>query len=414
LLVVGCSALSTGELTIVLDWAGRCERALELQLLLPAPLAPGFAWAGRVRTYTPRGGEGAVREMVTALCEARPDLVVIADLLLFHSAPYELGAPLDGFLHEALAGGPVAALDLYDWDRRGRALECYGARRFAGVSPLPAPLLRLLPTPYLASAASTPGHGRYAMMQDAGPRSDAERAATRRDLGLDGGKVVLALTSPWQHVAQFLAGAEGVTRFFPALMLRLLDLSAQQVGGAVTLVHVGPAAINVPDDVRSLRYRHVAQMPPSEFKRLLGAADLLLSPNCIASSVLRAASRRVPCAALWASADVGEPPPRPARTAPQRALAAYLDRACPAYGFLVWPLGLRQALGEILTDNPYRDVQAYFDILDADTAVDGLAAALTDPSVRDRIGGGQQRYFDVLRTMDSPEEALRQMLDGRS
>ncbi len=409
---MGCSGFSTGELTIALDWAHRCGRRLDLRLLVPDSIAPQVDWAGQVRTFAPHGGDASVRAMIAALSEVRPDLVLICDLLLFHSAPYELGASLDHFLARALDGGPTAALDLYDWDLRGRALECYGSRRFAAAPTLPSSLRRLLPSPYLSPAPSAPGRGRYAMMQDASPLSEGERVDARRQLGVDGGRLVLVLTSPWQHVAQFLKGAEGVTRFFPALMLRLLDLAAQRAGGRVTLVHVGPAAINLPDDVRTLVYRHVAQMAPPEFRRALGAADLLLSPNCIASSVLRAASLRVPSVALWASADVQARSGSVARTGPQQALAAYLDRACPAYGFLVWPLGLRTSLGEILEGNAYRGVQAYFDVLDPDAAVDGLATALTDASFRDGIRQGQQRYFSELATMDPPGEALRRLLEG--
>ena len=369
-----------------------------------------------------------MQQMIRAVDGTRPDLIVIADLLLFHSAPYELGASLDAFLQHALATCRVAALDLYDWDRRVAMLECYGAYRFANSAPLPTGVARLLPSPYLSQGRSTPGRGRYAMMQDAAPLSSAEKAAVRKELGLERGRLVLVLTSPWQHVAQFLDGAQGVGKYFPALMLRLLDLAAEGVGGDVTLVHLGPAGINLPEDVRTLKYRHVPQMLPPLFKRLLGATDLLVSPNCIASSVLRAASMRVPSVALWASRDVtslesafrrggppcppdaGSPCPLGEESAPRRALRAYLERACPAYGFLVWPLGLRQALGEIMEGNPYRDIQAYYDVLEPDAAVDGLVQALSSPVFAEEIRHRQQRYFDVLSALDAPEEALRSLL----
>lgn len=420
LLVLGCSALSTGELTIVLDWARRCRRPIDLQLLVPSPLAPHLAWAGRVVPYPPGAGDRSIEAIAGAVESLRPDLFVIADLLLWHAAPHELGASLAPVLGRALtACGRVAALDLYDWDARSAVLECYGRARFATAPAMPPAVSRLMPSPYLAPARSGAGRGRFAMMGDGAPLSNEERAAVRRELGADGRPLVLTLTSPWQHVAQSLPDASGVTRRFPALMLRLLDEAASRAGDA-TLIHVGPAAITVPGDVAHLRYQHVAQMPPDRFRRVLGAADLVLTSNCIASSVVRGASMRVPVATLRLEApslderertgEVLRPRTEPGTRAGQ-ALATFLREATPVYGFLVWPLGLRRAMRSILEHNPFEAIQAHFDAMAPDAAVDGLARLLTDPARRDDLRQAQDRYFAILaRETDDADTALEAVL----
>ena len=53
-----------------------------------------------------------------------------------------------------------------------------------------------------------------------------------------------------------------------------------------------------PETCPNLRYEHRAQLPPGDFRALLGSADLYASPNCPASTAVRAASLRVPVALL--------------------------------------------------------------------------------------------------------------------
>jgi hypothetical protein len=189
-------------------------------------------------------------------------------------------------------------------------------------------------------------------------------------------------------------------------MLRLLDEVAGRIG-AVTLLHLGPAAINLPADVARLRYHHVAQMPPDRFRRILGAADLVLTPNCIASSVVRGASMRVPAAALRLGRAAGAAGAGGAATPAQSALASFLREAAPVYPFLVWPLGLHDAMLSILEDNPFAGIQAHFDVLEPDRAVDGLVRLLIDPAARDEIRHAQAAYFAVLaHDLDEADDAL--------
>jgi hypothetical protein len=407
LAVLGCSGYSTGELTLALDWAKRCRRDVALTILVPKTLAPSVAWTGaRVVTFPQRGGFLGLSRVRRTLADSPPDALLLADLLLFHDAPYEFGLSFAVLADPQHVPYRVLGLDLFDWDARGRRLDLHGVRRFAGVPDLPAGVGRLMPSPYLAPGPSTPGRGRYAMMEDGTPMSDAERAAAREELGLGSGKVALVVTSPWQHLARMEEGARHVTNHLPALLLRVLDLAARRLGG-LTLVHLGPAPMVVPPDVTGLSYRHVPQLPPGPYRRLLGCVDAVVTPNCIGSSVIRAASLRVPVASFRVGRAVEGPPPGEPRTPAQSALHAYLQAVCPTYGFLVWPLGLQEGMEEVLRDNPFSSVQRHLDLLAPDDAVDGLWRLLSDPAEADGVRHDQARYFSVLRDgVNSPEEAL--------
>jgi hypothetical protein len=404
--VLGCSGTTTGELTLALDWVKRLRRPVGLTTLVSALVAPAVRWAGPVVTYPARGGFLALSRIKRTLADVDPDLILVADLLLFRGAWLELGVPLDGVVAPYVEDGRVVGLDLYDWDRRQGLLDFHGEAVCASWPGVPQEVGRLMPSPYLAPGPCVPGRGRYAMMEDEGPLSAAEKRCVRDELGLGPGRLVLTTTSGWQHVAQQEKDAAPVARHFPALMLRLLDLAARGAG-EVTLAHVGPGPMVVPPDVTGVHYRFLERLPPDRFQALLGAADLLLTSNCIATTAIRAACRRVPVASLFLGAAVATPPPCDNGSPPARALDTYLRATCPTYPFHVWPLGLHRGMESIFEDNPFSALQERLDLLRPEAVVEGLHRLLVDGGRADALRGVQADYFRLLgSTLGSPDDAL--------
>jgi hypothetical protein len=410
LAILGCSALTTGELTLALDWARRCKRPLELTLVVSRLMAAQVKWAGPVRTFPGRGGILVYSRIRDIVAELNPDALLLADVLLYKGIHYELGVNLDPLVDDWLSRFRVLGLDLFDWDANSRIIDCQGETHFSSARPLQQGIARLLPSPYLAPAPSSPGRGRYAMMEDAQPLAATDRAAIRESLGLGSGPVVMFTSSPWQHLAEKEKLTARVASHFPALMLRLLDLAARPLGG-VTLVHLGPADMAIPPDVKGIRYRHFPQLPPEDYRRLLGTADLLLTPNCIATSAIRAASMRVPVAALYMGSPVQHAPAVEGSDA-QRALATYLQATCPTYAFRAWPLGLHAVMSRILQNNPFAAMQRHLDVLDPDAAVDGLSHILRDSSDADALRHQQANAFRAMAGVGTPDDALNAALEG--
>lgn len=410
LTVLGCSATTTGELTLALDWVKRCTRPLDLTIMVSAVMAPRVQWAGHVVTYPTRSGFFTRSRIRQTLKELSPDVLLIADMLLLKGVHYEIGVSLDSVVAECMVDRKVVGLDLYDWDTNAARIDCYGECLFADNHSFPFSMTRLMPSPYLPPGPSTPGRGRYAMMEDGIPLSNHEKQAVREELGLGSGKVVLVTTSPWQDVARQEVHIGRVATHFPALLLRLLDHAVRSCG-PVTLAHLGPMPWTLPDDVHHVVYRHIPQMPPAQYHRLLGVADLVLTGNCVGTSVIRAASMRVPAVSLFMGQAV-QTPPELGGSHPQQALSAYLKAVCPTYAFRVWPMGWHRLMNAVMQDNPFRGIQVHLDVMDPDGAVEGLRRVLVEPCAADELRQAQERYFSLLTTtMGSADQALDAVLE---
>jgi hypothetical protein len=401
--VLGCSGSTSGEVTLALDWVGRCKRPMELHAVVgKACVKVARASGAVVHAYPDLGAVTSLARIRASLTEVAADVVILADLLLYSGMVGEFGGSLPAVVEQTCKQATVLALDLYDWDHNRDAVDLFGraGMKHNGVTP-PAPVAppgmgRLMPSPYLPMARSTPGRGRYAMMEDQGATSSTQRAAARAALGLPAGKLVVWTTSPWQHLATRHPESAKVAQHLPALLMRLLQHVSAQVG-PLTLVHLGPQPYAMPDDVDTARYLHVPQLPPAHFLDLLRAADLMVTPNVIASSAIRAASMRLPVAMLH----LGSPP-----AVARGAVAQFLDAAAPAYANSVWPLGMFALMGRILDGNTFADLAAQLDLMAFDDAVAGVSSLLSGPAAS-ALQDRQEKYFKRLGgQMDTPDMAL--------
>ncbi|HEY1548059.1 MAG TPA: DUF6365 family protein, partial [Kofleriaceae bacterium] len=196
------------------------------------------------------------------------------------------------------------------------------------------------------------------------------RTETRRRLGVpERASLIVWPTARWQlpssHDQPDLARtaarlAELVVPVFAAL------------GDEVTIAHVSPEPIAtaVPPS-----YRHIAQLPPSQFEALVGAADVLLSFNAVASSLATAVSLGVPTA------------------------------LCTSRSRWAWPLSLDGILAPLVRDNPFYATMSRLDPERADELIAGLRALLFDADVRDQRRAAQASYRDAVSRL--PDGASR-------
>ncbi len=417
--VLACSGVSTGEMTLAFDWLSRCERPLEVHALVSELMASSAKYAdATVHAWPAIGGRAGAEAIEATIEEIQPDAVVIADLLLMYTSSPEFGRffrrssnLLVPVLERVRKTTKVLALDLYDWDANAAHVDLLGQDAATFVSRVPDGVGRIMPSPYLVPRPSTPGRGRYAMMADGTPASKRARAQIRKELGVGASKLVFMATSPWQHMFVQDPRGAGMTIHYPQLVARLLDEVATRVGG-LTLVHLGPAPLPPLPDLEALQYRHVPQLPPDQYRGLLGGADLVLAANCIATTNVRAASLRVPVATVHLSKAVESPTKRRTRTRGEAALAAYVEAAAPTYACSVWPLGLHRLMRRVLARNPFKAIQAQLDAFSPNACVDKLTALLADPAVADDLREAQSAYFAKLDALtDPPDAALEAALD---
>lgn len=410
-LVLGCSAVTTGELTMGFELLKRCRRPMELHALVGTSLVGLASWYGaRVHPYPTIGVGLALGKIESVVRAVRPDVIFVADMLLMYGLSMEFAGRLSGLVPEALAIGKVVGLDLYDFDRTALDVDIFGRHMLETMPYIPAELGRVSPSPSLRPEKSTPGRGRYAMMDDHGPLADADKRATRAGLGITGDEAMVVITtSAWQHRLAQRAESAAVATHFPTLLYEYLDQAAQ-ASRPVHVIHVGGDDMPPPAAATRTKYQHHTSMPPEAFKRLLGAADLYLSPNCPASTAVRAMSLRVPVATLFAGSSAPDTGSSPAT----QALGRYIEATRGGYPFFLWPVGLHAMLARVLEDNPFAGAQKLLDIHEADRAVEGIATLLRGGAAADALRHAEESYFrEMLATVDSPDDALASALFER-
>lgn len=316
---------------------------------------------GRIDAALPRL-DVEVRDLVARL---RCDTLVLVDAAAVGKTAAALRLDVDAFTRPGI---PVLALDCWDLPETPWVWD-YGP-----VSEVLHPAFhtvarRLVPVP----TAHPDVRGGYAALPAVAPLGAAERLAERSALGVGADeRLVVWPTAPWQHVE----GQENpilgeIARRLPGVILpRLARLGAK-------VVHVGPWPL--PAEIPGLR--HVATLPPAAFERLLGAADLLLGFNAIASSLATAVAARLPV------------------------LLGQLPRV------RAWPLSLDGVLGGMVRRNPFYDAVRVVDASDEAAFVEAARALLFDgdevAALRARqdayaarvagLPGGVARFESLLR-----------------
>jgi hypothetical protein len=407
--VFGCSSVTTGELTMALDFLRRCRQPLEVHALVGNGVMNVARWHGaQVHLYPSLGVGLALSKIESTLRSLQPDLLLVADLLLMYGLSPEFAANLSAVIPGALSATRVVALDLYDFSRTALDVDVFGRPLLAHMPHIPDEVGRLQPVPSLPPARSVSGVGRYPMVSHAGPLPQSTRDDVHERLGIPPDRAMVVITtSVWQHRLAERKESAAVATHFPALMYRYLDLAGSS--NKVTVVHIGPTALPPPADLQNVTYQHIPSLPPLEFERVLGAADLFLSVNCPATSAAKAAALRVPVVTLFA-------PPAPSLptlgSGPAReAYQCYAEHTQGGYPFYLWPVGLYGVLHRVLDGNPFTTTQRFLNIHQPMETVEGMRRLLAEPSEADGLRHAQEAYFARLaRDVDPPDVALNAAL----
>lgn len=293
------------------------------------------------------------------------DTLVLVDAAAVGKAAAALRLDVAAFTRP---GVPVVALDCWDlpptpwvWD--------YGP-----VSEVLDPAFHALPRRLVPVPTAHPDvPGGYAALPRVARLSAAERAAEREALGVAAGeRLVVWPTAPWQHVEGQANPVLGeLARKLPGIIVpRLARLGAK-------VAHVGPW----PLPVESPALRHLAPLPPPAFERLLGAADMLLGFNAIASSLATAVAARVPV------------------------LLGQLPR------LRAWPLSLDGVLAGMMRDNPFYDALRVVDAADEDAFLGAARALLFEDAAAAAMRARQDAYAARVAALPGGVARFLSLLD---
>jgi len=327
LLVVPVSGAS-GEMAIGLRLAWQLHAAGDRALFL----TPKNHFARLEGTPFPHGSiDGLLGELPGILpmivAERRADDIILVDLTsaLLTCAIYNLDVR---FLGRQKV--PVLALDLWSLAETSLILDAAGdeiALSRAGLDLVPR---RMVVAPYARPDA--PGACDFWPARG----GTVDRAAARASWADGAERLVVLVTALWQqHALMATPAMAGVPARLAAVLAALPD--------GLLVVHVGPRPLSGHETLGA-RYRHVPPLSDAEFRRLLAAADVLVTLNQLPTSAGVALDLEVPVVAV-----TGRNP-----------------------RFRVWPGGFNRFFGEVLAQNPFGALVRSVALEDADELRDAL------------------------------------------
>lgn len=260
---------------------------------------------------------------------------------------------------------------------------------------------RLIPVPV---AACDGRRGKFRCLPDWRTcRWDLE---ARQRLGLSPGeRLVLFPTSPWQQPDRLPADSRGLAGLLP----RILHRSLSKLGSRIHLVHVGPSALELPQE--GCRYHWLPSCRAEEFDSLLAAADLVVSGNIAATTNVKAMAFKTPLLVLRNSRRLRRPGDLEEVERLDNGLKGLLKSALPIHPFTVWPLGYQRFLEPILSENAYCECFDWIEMLDSQKLEERVEQLLYSPLARQSMWRRQEAYLDSVSRLPSAGEWMNSYLN---
>ncbi len=399
-LFLAVAAAGFGEVLVGIDLARALHAAGDyVAFLHPGALALLFKDLP-FRTGTLDFAMPEIEKAVGAVVRERHfDTVILVDIT---SVTYTIGAAA---VRALLRGCQARLIGLDLWSLTDTDLTWDVSDYRVRLDPVVLEVPALRPSPI----ASPRAPGAFRALPELTPMAADERRRVRAELGLASDeRLIVSTTAEWQmprryrhrQPHRFAFGLPGLYQ----LVWRRLERAR--------LYHVGPQPLAWAAGDPS--YRNSAQLPPAEFRRILGAADLLLTVNVVATSIAAAISLGVPVALITSGKsgatatelEVGLRRPMPAD------LATWIAEVLPFRPFWAYPIGLHSFLDPVLAGNPYAEALEKLELLDLEDSAARVQTLLDDPDARAQVCARQDRYRDQVRELPSGVERVRELSGG--
>ncbi len=356
--------------------------------------------------YIPVGEnvDGIDRAIAKLAAETHADSIVLLDVT---STYMLLKAQRTDAAFVSAMGVPVIGLDVWNLSETGLEWDMCGTSWQQSRHSLDVKR-RLVPVPFAKPTGAT---GLYNALPSAVPFSVEQREDVRADFGVGKEERLLLLTSArWQHPSmQPHDMGRRLATTYPSLVAELVG----RLGTRVRVVHVGPAPYPMADALGD-RYTWLPQRSPARFARLLSSADLLVSFNFSATTIVSAVAMGLPVV-LGVNSRAGESADAIAATLPEQpspALHAWLTRTAPLPAFRVWPLGLHRLLAPLVKGNPYTTAIRTAEVLEESAFVEAMRSLLFDEDARAALRSAQNAYRAEVSKLPNAADLVHAYLAG--
>jgi len=333
--------------------------------------------------------------------EKRATSIILCDLLTADGMLSRFGIPGEILFD---LGPQVIAVDTWENGAENRAIDVFMNKRLA-LRPWTAKVpQRLGPSPLLRPECVA---GRCRFMPPPYTTSRKIREHIRRNLGMTGrDRLVMFCTAHWQQATYEDEHGARIAEYFAMLLARYLESLAPQIH----LVHVGPSPLKTFGRLKE-NYHWLAPLG-HKFDDVLTAADLFLSGNLSATTVLHAISRRVPVLVLQNSFSATSADEVYTWIERSDCLfdTEWISKALPLYPFRLWPLGFYNFLSPILVNNPYLSAIKVVEWLNGRHVVDSINDLVYCAATREDALQNQLVYESTVKSLPSPAQALDDLL----
>jgi Family of unknown function (DUF6365) len=156
-------------------------------------------------------------------------------------------------------------------------------------------------------------------------------------------------------------------------------------------------------------------MPPQPnkiFDMTLTAADLLISLNFSATTVIKAMICNVPIVFIpnRYRANTSQELEALIPKVPSSKLQGWISDCAPIFPFSVWPLGFENITTSIATENPFSDTMAHVELLHEKEVIDLMSSLLFDVTAIAALNEKQIAYSNLLSKLPRPADVLRDLL----
>lgn len=238
--------------------------------------------------------------------------------------------------------------------------------------------------------------------------SDDRRLAVRRTyLGREDDLLIVHSVAGWAWTM-----AEKLKLPFYRFLPQIFAHYFEDIGKPITLVSVNNGALLAQPPCADFRIINLAAMPIADFENLLFSADLVITENKPSFTIGMAVCALRPCAVVKNSFGFSDLRQRAPSQITDYVAAMEMERPGAVFPFEIFPTDMTGQLDHLW---PYRSnafVSAYeeIEIFGGQQTAEQLARLLLDKEGRYELRGRQERYVELLNTVDEPTALLERYL----
>ena len=228
-------------------------------------------------------------------------------------------------------------------------------------------------------------------------------------LNNDNDLLILHSTPNW---AWQFAGRFGLPHY--SFLTELLEYYLAGLSCSVTVVSVNKGDLLLQSRQENIRIVNLEMLPKDKYEQLIQSCDLMITDNCVSTSLGKAVCSQRPCAVIRNSYSLAELVGRADETLRQMIMRMERSRLGSIFPYEVFPIWSRADLEQLglLMQTSVSTGFATFELFGGDETREQLIDLLLNKETREGMRIRQRLYVERLDALPDPCDALHQACEG--